>query len=267
MNVIQVLIKLSRKNTIFCVINLLLVLSFVFLTTVPADAQTGYVNLKLKNAKLPRFFQEIEKQSTYRFSYRDADLIEKAPVTVSVKKQSLKSVLTDILLKRNLQYQVSGNKILITVSPAQTPKSTENKEISGIVVDEKGEPIIGVNISEKGTTNGTITDMDGRFFLKVGKNSILIVSYIGYDSQEISVKGKNQFNITLRENSQALDEVVVIGYGTQSRELLTTSVSKVDNKVLKSVPYGNLASALQGSVSGVRVQSTSGQPGRSEGVV
>lgn len=109
--------------------------------------------------------------------------------------------------------------------------------------------------------------MDGRFSFKVGNNSSLLVSYIGYDGQEISVRGKNQFNITLKENSQALDEVVVIGYGTQSRELLTTSVSKVDNKVLESVPYGNLASALQGSVSGVRVQSTSGQPGEAPRIV
>ena len=267
MNVIQHLIKLRRKSTNFCVTNLLLVLSFIFLTTIPANAQTGNVNLKLKNVTLPRLFQEIEKQSTYRFSYRDADLVGKAPVTVSVKERSLKSVLTDILSKRNLQYQVSGNKILITVSSVQTPKSTGKKEVSGVVVDERGEPVIGVNISEKGTTNGTITDMDGRFSFKVGNNSSLLVSYIGYDGQEISVRGKNQFNITLKENSQALDEVVVIGYGTQSRELLTTSVSKVDNKVLESVPYGNLASALQGSVSGVRVQSTSGQPGEAPRIV
>lgn len=267
MNVIQHLIKLRCKSTNFCVTNLLLVLSFIFLTTIPANAQTGNVNLKLKNVTLPRLFQEIEKQSTYRFSYRDADLVGKAPVTVSVKERSLKSVLTDILSKRNLQYQVSGNKILITVSSVQTPKSTGKKEVSGVVVDERGEPVIGVNISEKGTTNGTITDMDGRFSFKVGNNSSLLVSYIGYDGQEISVRGKNQFNITLKENSQALDEVVVIGYGTQSRELLTTSVSKVDNKVLESVPYGNLASALQGSVSGVRVQSTSGQPGEAPRIV
>ena len=267
MNVIQHLIKLRCKSTNFCVTNLLLVLSFIFLTTIPANAQTGTVKLKLKNVTLPRLFQEIEKQSTYRFSYRDADLVGKAPVTVSVKERSLKSVLTDILSKRNLQYQVSGNKILITVSSVQTPKSTGKKEVSGVVVDERGEPVIGVNISEKGTTNGTITDMDGRFSFKVGNNSSLLVSYIGYDGQEISVRGKNQFNITLKENLQALDEVVVIGYGTQSRELLTTSVSKVDNKVLESVPYGNLASALQGSVSGVRVQSTSGQPGEAPRIV
>ncbi|WP_233564406.1 MULTISPECIES: TonB-dependent receptor [Parabacteroides] len=223
--------------------------------------------MKLKNVTLPRLFQEIEKQSTYRFSYRDADLVGKDPVTVSVKERSLKSILTDILSKRNLQYQVSGNKILITVSSVQTPKSTEKKEVSGIVVDERGEPVIGVNISEKGTTNGTITDMNGRFSFKVGDNSSLLVSYIGYDGQEISVRGKNRFNITLKENLQTLDEVVVIGYGTQSRELLTTSVSKVDNKVLENVPYGNLASALQGAVSGVRVQSTSGQPGEAPRIV
>ena len=175
MNVIQHLIKLRRKSTNFCVTNLLLVLSFIFLTTIPAHAQTGNVSLKLKNVTLPRLFQEIEKQSTYHFSYRDADLVGKDPVTVSVKERSLKSVLTDILSKRNLQYQISGNKILITVASVQTPKSTGKKEVSGVVVDERGEPVIGVNISEKGTTNGTITDFNGRFSFKVGDNSTLLV--------------------------------------------------------------------------------------------
>ena len=137
--------------------------------------------------------------------------------------------------------------------------------VTGVVKDPTGEPVIGANVIIKGTTNGTVTDIDGKFLLSASKGDIISVSFIGYKMQELPVA--SDMNIILAEDSQMLENVVVIGYGTQSRELLTTSVSKVDNKVLESVPYGNLASALQGSVSGVRVQSTSGQPGEAPRIV
>ena len=123
MNVIQNLFKLKCKSTKFCRINLFILLCFIFLTSISAYAQTGDVNLELKNVTLARFLQEIEKQSTYRFSYKDTDLAEKEPVTVSAKNQSIKNLLTDILTKRNLEYRVSGNKILVTISSVQSQKS------------------------------------------------------------------------------------------------------------------------------------------------
>lgn len=217
MNVIQNVVKIKCKSTKFCGTNLLLVLSFIFLTTISANAQTGTVNLKLENVTLPRLFQEIEKQSTYRFSYRDADLTGKEPITVSVKEQSLKSLLTGILSKRNLQYQVSGNKILITVSSTQSPNLTGKKEVSGVVVDDKGEPIIGANIIEKGTTNGIMTDANGIFSLTVTAGAQIQVSYIGYLSQEINVGNKSDFQIILKEDLHTLEEVVVVGYGTRQK--------------------------------------------------
>ena len=187
-NVIQNMFKLKCKSTKFCRTKLLILLYFIFLTSVSTYAQTSSVNLELKNVTLAHFLQEIEKQSTYRFSYRDADLADKELVTVSAKNQSVKSLLTDILSKRNLEYQVTGNKILITVSSVQSKKSNVKRKISGVVVDEKGEPVIGANVSEKGTTNGTITDVDGQFSLEVEDNSNLLVSYIGYNGQDLSIK-------------------------------------------------------------------------------
>lgn len=262
MNVIQNLIKLRCKSTKFCGTNLFLVLSFIFLTTISVNAQTGTVNLELENATLSRFFQEIEMQSTYRFSYKGSDLEGKDLVTVSVKNQSLKSVLTDILSKRDLHYQVSGNKILIAVSSGQSEKSTVKKKISGVVVDTKGEPIIGANVSEKGTTNGTITDLDGRFSLEVGENSNLLISYIGYDGQDLPVKGKELFNVTLKDDSQALDEVVVVGYGTQKKVNLTGSVSSVKfDEELANRPITDASQALSGKVSGIWISQNSGKPG------
>lgn len=261
MNVIQNVVKIKCKSTKFCGTNLLLVLSFIFLTTISANAQTGIVNLKLENVTLPRLFQEIEKQSTYRFSYRDADLTGKEPVTVSVKEQSLKSLLTGILSKRNLQYQVSGNKILITVSSTQSPKSTGKKEVSGVVVDDKGEPIIGANIIEKGTTNGIMTDANGVFSLTVTAGAQIQVSYIGYLSQEINVGNKSDFQIILKEDLHTLEEVVVVGYGTRQKSTLTGSVSSVKGTEIMKSPTANISSAFAGRLPGVVVNSRSGEPG------
>lgn len=143
------------------------------------------------------------------------------------------------------------------------------KEITGYIYDENGEPVIGVNVVEKGvqTVNGTITDSDGRFSLTVDENAVIQLSYIGYLPQDIPTAGRIHFDIVLKEDTKALDEIVVIGYGSQSRGALTTSISKLDNKVLENIPFANIGSALQGTVSGVRVQSTSGQPGAAPRII
>lgn len=134
--------------------------------------------------------------------------------------------------------------------------------MTGVVQDKAGEPVIGATVVEKDNpTHGTITDLDGRFELRgVPKNAVLQFSFVGMQAKEVAVNGKKIFNVILEPNT-VLDEVVVVGYGTQSRATLTTSVSKMDTKALESVPYSNLVTALQGTVSGVRVQSTTGQPG------
>src|SRR5690606_18618344 len=130
------------------------------------------------------------------------------------------------------------------------------------------ELLPGVTVSEMGTTNPTSTNNEGRFSLRVSAaNSSLVVNFLGMQSQEISVGGQSNISITLQAANESLSEVVVIGYGSQSRETVTTSVSKLDTKVLENVPYANPASALQGTLSGVRVQSTSGQPGAAPRVI
>lgn len=137
----------------------------------------------------------------------------------------------------------------------------EKVSIKGLVTDDKGEAIIGANIVEDGTSNGTITDMDGQFNLMVDKGATLMVSYIGYMTQSIPVGQKNFFKIVLREDSKTLEEVVITGYGgTQLRSKMTNSIAKVDNSVLSNGTYTNPAQALSGAVAGLRVQQTSGNP-------
>lgn len=132
--------------------------------------------------------------------------------------------------------------------------------VTGTVVDQNGEPLMGVNVIEKGTTNGTMTDMDGRFTLSVPGNATLQISYIGYTTEEVVVNNQTKLNITLKEDSQNLDELVVVGYGAVRKADLAGSVAVLDNKSFKDQPIVQVSDALQGRVSGVQVQN-SGVPG------
>ncbi|MDR0845198.1 MAG: TonB-dependent receptor plug domain-containing protein, partial [Tannerella sp.] len=133
--------------------------------------------------------------------------------------------------------------------------------ITGTVIDVQGEPVIGANVIEKGTTNGSITDIDGKFALPVASNAILVVSYIGYDKQEIAVGNKNTLTITLLENSQALDEVLVVAYGTMKKSTFTGSSSVVKAESLEKISGTGFAESLQGLSAGVNVVNVQGNPG------
>ncbi|HCH44399.1 MAG TPA: SusC/RagA family TonB-linked outer membrane protein [Algoriphagus sp.] len=144
----------------------------------------------------------------------------------------------------------------------------EVRGISGQVTDATtGEPLPGVNVMIIGTTTGTVTDLDGNFSLQVSEGVRIRFSYIGYSTKELTTGGQNTYNIQLELDSQNLGEVLVIGYGEQSRETLTSSVSKMDQRVLENIPFANAASAMQGTVSGVRVQTTTGQPGAAPRII
>ncbi len=132
--------------------------------------------------------------------------------------------------------------------------------VSGVVTDKTGEPLIGVNVLEKGTTNGNITDMDGRFSLTVDKGKTLVFSYIGYITQEVKVSG-NVLNVTLLDDTQSLDEVVVVGYGTVKRSDLTGSLTSVDSRKLLETNNSDAAAAMQGQIAGVDIQRSNNKPG------
>lgn len=138
----------------------------------------------------------------------------------------------------------------------------QKKTITGVVTDATGEAVIGASIVETGTTNGTVTDLDGNFTLSVANDGSIRVSFIGYQTQTLSVKGKSTFKIALKEDSEMLQEVVVTGYGgKQLRTKVTNSISKVKEETLKQGLYSNPAQALSGAVAGLSVSQTSGNPG------
>lgn len=143
----------------------------------------------------------------------------------------------------------------------QSIYQTKEKTVTGVVYDETGMPVIGANILEEGTTNGTITDMDGKFTLTVSDKAVLIVSYIGYDQKKIQVQGKDFFEINLKEDSQTLEEVVVVGYGVQKKKLVTGATVQVKGEDLQKLNTVNPMGALQSQSPGVNITKTSGQPG------
>ena len=238
-------------------------LSLCMLTFIGVYSQTGQVNLNLKNATVKELFREIEKQTSYRFSYRDIEINNKGGITISGQGKELKEVLTNELAKQELTYVVSGNKII--VSPAKKESaSAKDKKITGKVIDAKGEPVIGATVMEKGTTNGTITDFDGNFTINVSDNSMLEVSYVGYQTQSVKATYGKNLAITLKEDTELLDEVVIVGYGTQKKVNLTGSISTVNfDENISSRPILNASSALAGLSAGVQIQQTSGKPGAS----
>ena len=138
----------------------------------------------------------------------------------------------------------------------------KTKKVSGTVLDQSGLSVIGANVIEQGTTNGVVTDFDGNFELEVSEGANLEVSYMGYLTQLIPVGNKSNFKIILQEDSQALDEVVVVGYGTQKKVNLTGAVTSLNGEELTGLPATNVANMLQGKLPGVSITSTSGQPGR-----
>ncbi|RNC64031.1 TonB-dependent receptor [Proteiniphilum sp. X52] len=230
-------------------------------------SQSTKISLNLKNKTVKQVFSEIEKNSEFIFFYQDDILDVNRKVTVNTENGTIEQILNEVLSPTGNTYFVSDRSIYIVkkapdnIVHEEDVVQQQKKTITGTITDKDGAAIIGANIVEKGTTNGTVTDVDGRYSLQVENNAILQVSYIGYLSQEINTEGKTTLNITLREDTKALDELVVVGYGIQKKVNLTGAVSSVDfSKESKSRPLVNAAQALSGLAPGLQVMQGSGNP-------
>lgn len=236
-------------------------LSLLSLIFAGASAQTGKVTVNLKDASVKELFSQIERQTNYRFSYRNVEVDKKPEITVSVKNAELKSVLTRELSKLGLKYTVMGNTIVVMAVEKAAP--SVRGVVKGKVVDASGEPIVGATVRQGDTSNGTITDIDGAFTLNVDKGSTLNVSYVGYKTVDQKVVFGKSMLITLLEDSELLDEVVVVGYGTQKKVNLTGAVSVVESDALIDRSSSNMSRLLQGTVPNLTVNFGSGSPNQS----
>lgn len=237
---------------------------FVFTTGVCASvhSQNMRVNIHLNNTKTQTVLEEIEKQTDYLFIYNTKEVDLNREVSVSVQDETVSKVLSAIFDGTNISYAMEGSNIMLMEKPStESAPQQDTRQITGTVVDAAGVSVIGANVMVKGTTNGTITDIDGKFMLEVAKDAILQVSYIGYTNQEIPVGNQSVLKIALKEDTQALDEVVVIGYGSVRKKDVTTSVAIISTEDMQERPIVSAASAMQGKAAGVQVVQSSGKPG------
>lgn len=228
------------------------------------SAQT--VSLNFNQQTLRKVLDEVTRQTGYSLAFSKEVVNLNEQVTIRVNNADIHEVLNQLLTSRNIYYEIKGEKIYI--SDVHVPKMREHQQkpqqqvqLSGTVKDEKGEPIIGANISVPGTSIGTITDIDGRYALTVPHGTMLKFSYIGYNDQEFTITNQTNLNVTMREDSEMLDEVVVVGYGAVKRRDITTAVSSVSTKDLMERPIVSAAQAIQGRAAGVQVVQPNGQPG------
>ena len=227
-----------------------------------AFAQEQKVTVELKSATLKQVFKSIEKQTTYRFSYRNTLMDDKNDITISKRQVNVSVVLNEALKGRNLMYSIVSPKSIVISDLKEQSTPSKNKRVSGTVKSSNGESIIGANVKVTGTTIGCITDFDGNFTLEVPDNAKLTVSYIGFQTQETSIDGKFLVNIVLKEDTEMLEEVVIVGYGTQKKVNLTGAVTSVKmDDVLGNRPVSSALEALEGNIPGLQINKNSGKPG------
>ncbi|HEY0668492.1 MAG TPA: SusC/RagA family TonB-linked outer membrane protein, partial [Sphingobacteriaceae bacterium] len=230
------------------------------------DLSKVIVSLQLKNETLRDAFRQIEKKSPVRFTYKSQDVLKYKNISYYQNDQKLTEVLNELLKNTDLTYEVLNN-VLVIKKVQESDISTGSAyslpvEIRGRVTGEDGEALIGVSIKVKGTNIGASTDANGQFSLSVPEgNNTLVITYIGYVTQEIVVNDQTSLNIRLLEDSKSLDEVVVVGYGTAKRSSVTAAISKIENKILDQVPSARPETALVGRLAGVNVSTNRSRPG------
>lgn len=230
------------------------------------EAQNAIMKLETNVISIGQLINQIEKQTDYLVVFRNREVDTERTIRVQEKSGKVISYLKDAFEGTDISYEFTNKYILLSKknhSDAVNDSQQLNRKITGTVKDNNGEPVIGANVSVKGTTNGTITDVDGNFSLEnISDNDIIVISYIGYTSQEIKAGKQTSLKIILKEDTQAIDEVVVVGFGTQKKVNLTGSIGTVKtDEVLKSRPVTNVQELLAGSVPGMVVSKGSGAAG------
>ncbi|MDR1331341.1 MAG: TonB-dependent receptor [Tannerella sp.] len=249
-------------------VSLFLVLGMGVCLAENSYSQETYLSIDATDMRVKDVFREIEKQSEYIFFYYDDILDTNRRISIRMKNRTVDKILDQMFEGTNNAYVINDRQIFIT--RRETPAAAvmepiaqqQGKRITGTVVDASGEPVIGANIIEKGTTNGIVTDVNGRFVLTVADNAVLQVSYIGYIAQEISSLpgGGTPLSIRLLEDTQALEEVVVVGYGVQRKSDVTGAISVTTAEDILARPQFNALDGLRGKAAGVSIMSATGNP-------
>ncbi|MDR2968250.1 MAG: TonB-dependent receptor [Tannerellaceae bacterium] len=256
-------------------LRLFILLSVIFFCNAANGvAQEDNVTVNLKNASLKEVFTAIEKQTTYRFSYRDVVIDPLKNISISKANATVPSVLDEAMSGRNLTYRIVSQESIVISDKRQntgTPRNNqaETGRVSGVVKDSNGDPLIGASVTEEeNPSNGATTDIDGNFNITVSSlNSTLSISYIGFETKKIKLTGEASVNVVLNEQVGLLDEIVVVGYGTQRRGSVTGAVASIQTEELTRVPTANLSNSLSGKLPGLRVVARTGMPGANDATI
>lgn len=241
--------KSIQKIVIIMKFTFMFLVMSIWGATATSYSQTARLTLQVKNGTVSDVIEEIEKQSEYTFVYNIKEVDLNKTVSVSLKDKLITDVLEKLFNDNSLGYKISDNHIALFIKNSQ---QQHNFIVSGMVTDENGEPVIGANVVEKGTTNGVVTDVNGEYTLNVRKGAVLLISYVGYISKEVTIVNQRTINIELREDNQNLDEVVVVGYGVQKKSNITGSVASVKPETFKDLDLG-VTEIIQGRIAGVHV--------------
>lgn len=223
-------------------------------------AAYSQITVNLKDLSLRASLKKIEQVSNYKFFYSESLPELDRKVSLNVKNATVEQTMKQLLNGMDLTYKQEKENVLVLVR--KSSKKQETKKVTGIVVDEKGEPIIGASVQVKGENNGTITNIDGYYSLmNVPESATLTISYIGYRTVTLPVKSQNTGKVTLVEDSKMIDEVVVVGYGVQRKRDVSTAISSIRASDIADVAATSIEQALVGRMAGVQITQPNGTPG------
>lgn len=248
------IMRLSMLLLFTCVIQLL---------AVSTKAQKTIIQFNDNTISVGQLLKEIEKQTDYLVVFRNKEVNTERTLQINEKSGEITTFLNRAFEGSEIEYEFENKYIILSKKErAQLSASSQadKKKITGTIVDHNNEPVIGANVVVKGTTNGTVTDIDGKFTLEVEPQNTLYISYIGYLPQEIVVGNETRFEISLREDTQALEEVVVIGYGTQKKGEVASAITTVKSENFVKVPAPDAAQMIRGQVPGLAIVSPGGDP-------
>jgi len=267
------LIKMVSKNLFYGCI-----LQCMFLTTLLANDSEAqikpidetFLRMGEKEWSLKEVFQILESKTDYVFIFPDDLLAGRGPVSLKAGRQSVNDILIQVAQSSRLKFRQVNNSIYVggskTINQSQEVTiEMDFIEITGKVVDQDGSPIPGATVLLEGTSTGTATDIDGNFSIEAAEGSVLLFSFIGYESQRVTVGNQTNLTITLTEDQSSLEEVVVVGYGTQKKVNVIGSVSQITAENIENRPVQQLSQAITGQMPGVTVIQRSGRPGQSGG--
>ncbi|MCE7057949.1 TonB-dependent receptor [Algoriphagus sp. AGSA1] len=265
---LQKTIYMLSKYFLYGFIVQMMVFNFVLATNVNGQYKSidqVHIRIDKESITLSQFFKSIEKQTPFNFLY-DTDQINPATViNLQERSGSVESFLRQVSMQSNLRFRQVNNGIDVKEDPklphVSISEHSEFAEVKGTVVDQSGSPLPGVTVLVEGTSIGTVTDMDGNYSIAVEERQVLVFSFIGFSSQRISISNQTIVNVTMMEDDKSLEEVVVVGYGTQRKSDLTGAISSVTAEDLRETPAGNFLEQSQGRLAGVDIVRANGSPG------